>query len=231
MSTLEKKPPEQLRKKITGKTLVVLTLVVVLFGFLIFCLFITPRLAEKGDRLQISYEGQPRLGSKTAPIKIMEFADFKCPACKSFHHKVLPRIKKEFIDTGKVQIYFTNFQYMGDDSVLAGMIGESIYHQNNDLFWSYYDFMYMNQKSEHENWINPDTLFELMERQIPDVDLNRVISDLDNNTYEKIVLNENMLARKMKIVEVPAIFVNGKKIRNPLDYNEIKRAIKEEQMR
>lgn len=225
---MEKESRVQKSKVISGPTLVVVTVAVLLFGCLIFSLMIPSNLAEKREHSPIVYEGQPRLGNSSAPVKIMEFADFKCPACKTFHHKVLPKLRKEFIDTGKVQMYFTNFQWMGDDSIFAGEIGESIYHQNNELFWKYYDVIYANQKDEHENWATPEYLFSLVEEKIPEVDVDRVLLDLDSSRYEKTVLDEVTLARKLKIEEVPALFINGKKIKNPLDYNEIRQVIEDE---
>lgn len=228
MRLIEKESYECNSKGVSGKTLVVITLAILLFGCLLFFLLATPKLADRGMKISFAYEGQPQLGSKLAPVKIMEFADFKCPACKKFHHKILPQIKREFIDTGKAQMYFTNFQWMGPSSIIAGVIGESIYHQNNDSFWKYYDAIYTNQKKEDEDWLNPEFLFNLIEKNIPEVNLNKILGDLDKNRYEKEVLAENALARKLNIVEVPALFVNGKKIKNPLDYNEIKNRIKDE---
>lgn len=215
-------------KVIPGSTLVVVTVAVMLFGCLIFSLMIPSKLADKVESIPIVYDGQPRLGKSGAPVKVMEFADFKCPACKIFHHKVLPKLRKEFIDTGKVQMYFTNFQWMGEDSIFAGEVGESVFHQDNALFWKYYDVVYANQKDEHRSWATPEYLFGLIEEKIPEIDVKRVLLDLDTSRYEKNVLADNMLAREIRIDEVPALFINGKKVRNPLDYNEIKRLIKDE---
>jgi protein-disulfide isomerase len=43
------------------------------------------------------------LGRKDAPITIVEFADYQCPFCKQFHSTVFTRIKKDYIDTGRVR--------------------------------------------------------------------------------------------------------------------------------
>jgi protein-disulfide isomerase len=49
------------------------------------------------------------LGEATAPVTIYEFSSFTCPHCASFHVETLPKIKAEFIDSGKVKLVFRDF--------------------------------------------------------------------------------------------------------------------------
>jgi len=51
----------------------------------------------------VSITGDPSMGSATAPITIVEFSDFECPYCKQFHEEALPKLKKEYIETGLVR--------------------------------------------------------------------------------------------------------------------------------
>ncbi len=56
-------------------------------------------------------EADPRLvemslGNADAPVTIIEYASFTCPHCATFHRDVLPLIKTEFIETGKVRLVF-----------------------------------------------------------------------------------------------------------------------------
>lgn len=41
-------------------------------------------------------------GSPTAPIRVIEFSDFGCPHCRSFHMETYPTIREEYVETGKV---------------------------------------------------------------------------------------------------------------------------------
>ena len=49
------------------------------------------------------------LGSDDAKIKIKVFSSFTCPHCASFHIKIIPRIKEEYIDNNMVQLIFIDF--------------------------------------------------------------------------------------------------------------------------
>lgn len=58
--------------------------------------------------------GDPRLqdivlGKADAPITIIEYASLTCPHCARFHTDVLPTLKTEYIDTGKVKLIFRDF--------------------------------------------------------------------------------------------------------------------------
>ena len=46
------------------------------------------------------------LGDEDAPVTVVEYASFTCPHCRRFHEDVLPTIKAEFVDTGKVRFVY-----------------------------------------------------------------------------------------------------------------------------
>ena len=49
------------------------------------------------------------IGSNNALVKIKVFSSLSCPHCANFHIKVVPKIKKEYIESGKVQLIFIDF--------------------------------------------------------------------------------------------------------------------------
>ena len=49
------------------------------------------------------------LGPKDATVTITEFASMTCPHCAAFNEQVFPKIKSEYIDTGKIRYVFREF--------------------------------------------------------------------------------------------------------------------------
>lgn len=54
-------------------------------------------------------KGEPFLGKESAPVTIVEYASKTCPHCANFHNNILPVLKKEYIDTGKVRLVYRDF--------------------------------------------------------------------------------------------------------------------------
>jgi protein-disulfide isomerase len=49
------------------------------------------------------------IGSPNAPITIELFSDFECPACRTLHELILPRLLRDFIVPGKVYLIHREF--------------------------------------------------------------------------------------------------------------------------
>lgn len=53
--------------------------------------------------------GDVPLGSPDAPVTLVEYAALTCHVCRDFAKQVLPRIKREYIDTGKVRYIYRDY--------------------------------------------------------------------------------------------------------------------------
>ncbi|SFI80887.1 DsbA family protein [Thermoflavimicrobium dichotomicum] len=225
----------QKKKGIDMQLVTVVTVLLVVLGFGLYALVSnllensTEAGSEKQAKEQVSEltKDQPAIGKADAPVKLVEFGDFKCPSCKRFHDEIYPQLKKDFIDTGKVQLHFVNMAFLGPDSITGAMAGEAIYKQNPEAFWKFYDAVYSNQGPESEAWITPERIAELVKKHVPGVDANKVVQDVKNNTYKRSVDTDNLLAQTHQVDSVPTVFVNGKKLDSALKYDELKKAIEE----
>jgi len=47
--------------------------------------------------------GELALGRAAAPLTMIEFTDYQCPYCRRFQAEVWPKLKHEYIDTGKLR--------------------------------------------------------------------------------------------------------------------------------
>ncbi|MFP6688922.1 MAG: thioredoxin domain-containing protein, partial [Alphaproteobacteria bacterium] len=76
------------------------------FAILLLAAFALPVAA--GEHLQ-AHEGDRVLGASDAPIVMIEYYSLDCPHCAAFHANVFPKLKAEFIDSGKVRFVFRDF--------------------------------------------------------------------------------------------------------------------------
>ena len=60
--------------------------------------------ADAGDEVRLALApGELALGHPTAPLTMVEFTDYQCPYCRKFQAEVWPRLKHDYIDTGKLR--------------------------------------------------------------------------------------------------------------------------------
>lgn len=154
------------------------------------------------------YQGLPMLGKPNAPVKVVEMADFKCPICKMFHDDIFPTFKKLYIDTGKVDLYFSDFETI-PNSENAFEAGQSIAHQSNAAFWAYYNTMYTYQGNEDTNWATPARILQLIRAHVPGVNLQMVANAMKKQTYQKEFQSEMSVGEQVNIPGTPSVFVNG----------------------
>ncbi|MHA6528992.1 DsbA family protein [Paenibacillus sp. BAC0078] len=157
----------------------------------------------------LKYEKQPHLGSENAKVKVIEFADFKCPACKKWTETYLDTFIKDYVDTGKVQFYFMNFAFIDRDSYLAASAGEAIYKQSNEKFWEYVHKLYANQGDESKIWATQKFILNFVKNNIEGIDYDQFEQDLKNQTYMFDVKEDFKIAGSYGVNGTPKFMVNG----------------------
>ncbi|EFM10534.1 DSBA oxidoreductase [Paenibacillus curdlanolyticus YK9] len=182
---------------------------------------------KQADPNSFDFNAMATLGSKDAKVKIVEFGDFKCPACQVFSQDVEPQLKAEYIDKGLVSLSFMNYPFIGPDSRTAALAGLSVYHQNNDAFWKYYDALYKNQPNESEIWATPDYLVQLAQSEKLDIDFDKLRSDIENETYADQLSDQMSRVKPLGVTGTPTLFVNGTKVggADAMKYDAVKAAV------
>src|SRR5438445_2300469 len=61
------------------------------------------------EKVKVDLRGTHVMGRNDAPVTMVEFTDLECPFCRTFHTGTFERIKRDFIDTGKVRFVSRDF--------------------------------------------------------------------------------------------------------------------------
>jgi protein-disulfide isomerase len=155
----------------------------------------------------INYDKQPYMGANDAKVKVIMFADYKCPACKNWELNFLDLFKKDFVDTGKVKLYFMNYSFIDRDSIMAASAGEAIAKQNMELFWQYHRKIFEHQGDESKIWATPEYLLQLAEG-IEGIDIKQLEHDLNEHTYMLDVKEDFKIAGSLGVNGTPKFIVN-----------------------
>ena len=80
----------------------------ILFILKIIIIYLVVTLKSYADTTKIN-KNIIAIGSYDAIVKIKIFSSLTCPHCANFHINVIPKLKKEYVDTGTVQLIFIDF--------------------------------------------------------------------------------------------------------------------------
>lgn len=85
-------------------------------------------------------------GSTSAPIAIIEYADFECPYCGQFEREVFPELLSEYIQNGKVKYVFRDLPLrMHSNAVPAARAARCAGEQGK--YWEMHDSLFAKQNA------------------------------------------------------------------------------------
>ena len=93
----------------------------------------------------VAISNKPTMGSDSAPVTVVEFADYQCPYCLRFTKTTFPYLKRDFIDTGKVRWVALNLPLaFHKDARKAAQAAHCAGEQ--DKFWEMREVLFKNPK-------------------------------------------------------------------------------------
>lgn len=229
---------EQEQKTITVAGVIVLAAVIVA-GLLVYF-----GDSQNGDR-EIKVGGGldiidvPVIGDMDAPVTIVEFADFQCVACAQFAETIMPQIKSQYIDTGKVKLaaktltFIDSYDKSGKsvESFLSAMAFECANEQGKarEIQEKIYAAEIAERKkgTSPENSGNLNTLFFFSTARELGLSESQFSSCVNSVKYADRLtryLNDAQTAMSGKVA-TPAVFINGKMISGVRQFSEYRTVI------
>jgi protein-disulfide isomerase len=146
------------------------------------------------------------LGNPAAPITIVEYASMTCPHCAHFAKEVLPELKRQWIDTGKVRLVLRDFP-LDQLALRAAMIQRCA---PADRFYAFADMFFVDQAQ----WVAADDANAALARLAALGGMSRSKFDacLKDTALENRILQERLVASKdLGVDATPTFFINGTK--------------------
>ncbi len=152
-------------------------------------------------KAKVNVENSPVLGSKSAPLTMVEFTDYQCPFCQRFHTTVYPELKKNYIDTGKVRFYSRDLPLdFHANAMRAAMAARCA--QDQGKFWELREVMSSNpDKLDLDNLVKDATELKM--------DVNAFRTCVTSEKYKEAVQSDVMEAMRIGANGTPS-FVVGK---------------------
>jgi protein-disulfide isomerase len=149
--------------------------------------------------LQVSVKNDPRLGSATAKIGIVEFSDYQCLYCEDFHRKQFAQLKKEYIDTGVAQFIHKDLPLrMHAQAVAAAMAAHCAGAQGR--FWDMHDSLFIHQGQLGQN------LYPELARKL-NLDVAKFSACLEDQAYGQGIGQDIGVARRLGFTGTPSFLI------------------------
>ena len=145
------------------------------------------------------------LGSPSASVTLIEYADLQCPACRAYGETVLPTIIDQYDRPGEEKAEFRGISFIGPDSERALRFVQAAGLQ--DRLWQLQDAFYRNQGGETSGWVT-DELVRRLAGEIG-LDVERLFVDAEGAEVDALLRQATSLAAQDEISGTPSVFVQG----------------------
>ncbi len=168
---------------------------------------VTPVQAVTSDYGDIPRDGRV-LGDPNAPVLVVEWGDYQCPACLQFKQVLFPQLVQDYIATGKIRFEYRDFAFIGEESTLAAEA--ALCAQEQGKFWEFHDTLFANQRGENVGSFTSARLERMAE--IVGLDMGQFNSCLDSRRHQGEVEAMRQEGQSLGVNATPTFFVNGQKL-------------------
>jgi protein-disulfide isomerase len=189
---------------------------------------IAASLSAAGQAKFVGVDDDPVLGDAAAKVTIIEFGDYQCPSCRMFWREVEPRLKKDYVDTGKVKLVFRDFPIVEihPDAPIAAMAAQCAVDQGK--YWQMHDKIFREQDKGEDTVVRFKTAD--LKKWAKDIGLDTTAFNacLDSMRYKDEVAKDKADGDSVGVQGTPMFFINGRGIGGAQPYPVFRKVIDEE---
>jgi protein-disulfide isomerase len=160
------------------------------------------------------------LGKADAPITIFEYASLTCPHCAAFEAEKLPKLKQEWIETGKAKLVFRNFPF--DKAALDAAILARC--APPERYYAFLEVLFKDQRV----WAGTGEPEAALSRyaRLGGVSQQQFDACLQDKALNDAIVAERFTAEKdYGVNSTPTFFINGTKVVGDVPWPEFEKAL------
>jgi len=162
-------------------------------------------LGELADEELVALAQGMVYGDENAPVTIMEFGDYQCPACGQFAGAVKPQVDLAYIETGQAKLVFHDFPLPGHPNAFPAARAARC-AGDQDQYFAYHDLLFRNQ----QRWSlksNPTGEFMSLAGELG-LDESAFRRCLQSDRFADVVTANRMLGERLGVGGTPTLFVH-----------------------
>jgi protein-disulfide isomerase len=164
------------------------------------------------------------LGSPTAPVEVIEFADFECPGCGQFATLTEPDIRARLVNTGQVRMRFMDFPLSLHKNTWDASLAASCANEQGK-FWEMHDLIFQNQdKWNGEATSRPRGPLSDLAKSLG-LDMTKYGSCMDTEKYRAQVQANLLEGERRQVQQTPTFVIGTQMIPGALPFDAFKKMI------
>lgn len=167
------------------------------------------------------------IGKADAPVKIVEFADFECPACGQWATLTEPDVRARLIYTGLASIRFYDFPLPMHKNTWAASNAAAC-ASDQGKFWEMHDHLFYAQDLWNgEATSSPDKKMKAFAKELG-LDEKKFDGCFDSQVhYPRIKASADEAARR-GVDQTPTFIIGGQRYPGNVPYDELKKLVEAE---
>ena len=175
--------------------------------------------------MKIKAEGYV-LGSPTAPVEVIEFADFECPGCGQYATITEPDVRTTLINTGKIRVRYMDFPLPMHKNTWDASLAASCANDQGK-FWPMHDALFANQdRWNGEATGRPRGVIAELAKGLG-LDMTKYGACMDAETHRPQIEATQAEAERRQIQQTPTFVFNGTAVPGALPYDAFKKYVDE----
>jgi protein-disulfide isomerase len=188
-------------------------------ALVVFCLIAAPSGARAQAAVPAPTSDDRVLGKADAPITIIEYASLTCPHCAEFDKETLPKIKQDWIDTGKAKLVYRDFPLDGV-ALRAAMVARCA---PPERYFAFIDTLFQSQQSWARNDWEPALVRIAKLGGMSEDQFKKCIGD--DALSNSVVQMRTTAANEYGVESTPTFFINGTKLLGAVGYPAFEKAL------
>lgn len=165
-------------------------------------------------------------GNPNAPVQVMEFADFECPACGNFATVTGPDVMQRLVATGEVAIRFFDLPLeIHPNAIPAHNAAHCANEQGK--FWEMHDLIFAGQFDWNSQATrSPKRVFEGYAKQIG-LDMAKWNDCFDSGRMLPQIMANRDEAVRLRVRSTPSFVIAGQLVEGSITYDNFKKYVDE----
>jgi protein-disulfide isomerase len=162
------------------------------------------------------------IGSEDAPITITEYSSMTCPHCAAFGQNVLPMLRSNYVESGKVRFVFREFP-LDIKAAAASILARCIGRGDSEKYLGAVEMLF---KLQDQLMVQTKATLLYVGRQHGMSEQDVKTCEEDQAQFDKLTADQQYAVQELKVAATPTFFINGVRFQGTMSYEELEERIK-----